>query len=105
MRIEGIERLSAGEVLAELARGGRLVFFEYCMSFVVVSLRSPSAVYFLRADERGLLRGLPFTIISLLFGWWGIPWGLVYTPLTLWTNLSGGREVTAEFRQLLPGAE
>jgi hypothetical protein len=34
-------------------------------------------------------------MVSLLLGWWGVPWGLIYTPLTLWSNLSGGREVTA----------
>jgi hypothetical protein len=39
--------------------------------------------------------------LSLLFGWWGLPWGLIYTPLTLWTNLSGGRDVTAELRERL----
>jgi hypothetical protein len=37
-------------------------------------------------------------------GWWGVPWGLIYTPLTLWTNLSGGRAVTAEEWQRWGGA-
>jgi hypothetical protein len=104
MRIIGAENLSAADLQAELARGGRLVFFEYCISFVFVTLRSPSGVYLLRAGETGLVRGLSYSVLSLVLGWWGVPWGIIYTPLTLWTNLSGGRDVTAELRTYLPGA-
>ena len=77
----------------------RLVFYEYCISLIFLSLRRPSALVRLRPGQRGWVRGIPYSLISLLFGWWCIPWGLIYTPLTLWTNLSGGREVTAEEQQ------
>lgn len=30
------------------------------------------------------------TTISWLLGWWGFPWGFIYTPLALITNLAGG---------------
>jgi hypothetical protein len=76
--------------------GGRLVFYEYCISLIFITLRRPSRVVRLPPGSTGLLRGLPYTIISLLFGWWGLPWGLIYTPLTLWTNLAGGREISSQ---------
>lgn len=101
MRIHGIEHLTLAEVDEVLAAGGRLVFFEYCISLVIATQRRPSSIYLLRPGEMGLVRGLPFSLISLLFGWWGIPWGLIYTPLTLITNFSGGRDVTIEVRALL----
>lgn len=101
MRIRGIEHLSRAELDRELAAGRRLVFFEYCISLVIVTLRRPSAVYLLRPGERGFLRGLPYTMLSVLLGWWGVPWGLLYTPRVLLTNLSGGRDVTAEVRSVL----
>jgi hypothetical protein len=101
MRIHGIDQLTPAELEHELAAGGRFVFFEYCISFVALTLRRPTDIYFLRADQYGWPRGLPYTVLSLLLGWWGIPWGLIYTPLTLFTNLSGGRDVTAEVRALL----
>src|ERR1700676_4414773 len=96
MRIYGIETLTFEDRQREEATGGRYVFYEYCISLIFVTLRKPSPVYFLRAGEKGLLKGLPYTLISVLLGWWGIPWGLIYTPLTLITNLSGGRDVTSE---------
>ncbi len=101
MRIRGIENLSPAELEQEVAAGGRFVFFECCISLLVVTLRRPSDLWFLRAGDHGLLRGLPYTLVSLLLGWWGIPWGIIYTPLTVLTNLAGGCDVTEQVLPLL----
>jgi hypothetical protein len=104
MTIRGIDNLTLEEIDAELAAGGRFVFYEYCISFVLVTLRRPTSIYLLRAGERGVVRGLPFVVLSLLLGWWGLPWGLIYTPMAIFTNLGGGREVTREVRHFLTTA-
>ena len=96
MKLRGIDALTPAEIEAELRAGARFVFFEYCISLVFVTLRRPSAVVLLRRGERGLARGLPYTLLSLLLGWWGLPWGVIYTPLAVFTNFRGGRDVTAE---------
>jgi hypothetical protein len=101
MQIHGIANLSPEERAREEARGGRYVFYEYCISLIFITLRKPTGVYFLRAGELGVVRGLPYTLVSLLLGWWGLPWGVIYTPLTLFTNLSGGRDVTEQVLPLL----
>jgi hypothetical protein len=101
MRIHGIDDWSLEEVDTELAAGGRFVFYEYCISLIAATLRQHTDVFFVRPNELGVVRGLPFTLISLLLGWWGIPWGIIYTPLTLITNFSGGRDVTPEIRAWL----
>ena len=100
-RIRGIDSLTARDLEEELARGGRFVLFEFCISFLIVTLRRPTDVYFLRAGDHGLIRGLPYTLVSVLFGWWGLPWGIIYTPLTVLTNLSGGHDVTAQVCEYL----
>jgi hypothetical protein len=96
--IHGIDRLSPEELARELGAGGRFVVYEYCISLIFLTLRRPSGIYFLRPGEWGLVQGLPFILVSLLLGWWGLPWGIIYTPLTLFTNLSGGHDVTEEVR-------
>jgi hypothetical protein len=101
---EPVRGLTAEEVEGRVAAGARFVYYEFCISLVFATLRRPTRVYLLRPDELGLLRGLPFTLVSLLLGWWGIPWGLIYTPLTIYTNLAGGRDVTPEVRALLQSA-
>jgi hypothetical protein len=101
MQIHGIGGMSADEVDAELAAGGRFVFYEYCISLILLTLRRQTSVYFLRPGELGLIRGLPFTLLSLLLGWWGLPWGIIYTPMVLVTNFSGGCDVTPQVQAML----
>ena len=99
--IAGLHELSRADVAQALAAGRRFVFYEYCISLVVVTLRRPSALHILPVGSRGILRGVPYVLVSLLLGWWGVPWGIVYTPLSLITNLTGGCDVTAQVRALL----
>jgi len=101
VEIRGVKGLSRADLERELAAGGRFVFYEYCISLIVVTLRRPSAVHFLRGGSRGVLRGLPYVLLSLLLGWWGVPWGIIYTPLALVTDLTGGCDVTAQMRSSL----
>jgi hypothetical protein len=96
MAIRGIENLTVNDIEREIAAGGRFVFYEYCISVIVASSRRPTDIYFLRGTDWGIVRGLPYCLISLLFGWWGFFWGLIYTPLTLFNNLSGGCDVTEQ---------
>ena len=45
--------------------------------------------------------GAGYSFLALLLGPWGVPWGLVRTPWAVWTNLTGGVDVTEEvIRQL-----
>ena len=82
---------SGPQTALHVGDGGRWVVFEYCVSFGIMTLRRPSREYFLRNGDRTWLRGLPYSLISLLFGWWGVPWGPILTPVTVYCNLTGGR--------------
>jgi hypothetical protein len=95
MTIRGIEGISAGQIQFELERGGRFVLYYYCVSVVLVTFRRPAPVYFIRAGESAVAKGLPWTLLTLLAGWWGIPWGPIYTVQSLVVNLRGGKDVTA----------
>jgi hypothetical protein len=105
MRVDGIDNLTAAELEAGLAAGGRFVFYEYCISFVVLTLRCPTAVRYLPPADWGVVRGLPYVLVSLLLGWWGVPWGMIYTPLTIFTNLSGGQDVTDQVCDFVLGVK
>lgn len=96
MRPEGQDNRPLADSAAD---GDRLVFYEYCISLIFLSLRRPTPVRRLRPGQRGWIAGLPYSVLSLLLGWWCIPWGFIYTPLVLWTNFRGGRTLTAQERQ------
>jgi hypothetical protein len=90
-----ISRISPQELAFEIQRGGRFVVYQYCVSLLLVTFRRNSPVRFIRAGENATVKGLPFTFLTLVFGWWGIPWGFIYTPMVLYKNLKGGTDVTA----------
>ena len=96
MKIEGIEGMSPEQIRFELLRGAKFVFFYYSVSVVVMSFRRASPVYFIPAGENALGKGLPWTLLTLVAGWWGIPWGPIYTVQSLVVNFKGGKDVTAE---------
>jgi hypothetical protein len=96
MQINGIEGMSADQVRQEVRNGGRFVIFQYVISILVMSFNRPSDIYFVRADEKAWTKGIGHTILSLFLGWWGFPWGLIYTPMAIYTNLMGGKDVTSE---------
>ena len=96
MAIQGIEGLSQAELQSELAKGGRFVVFSYCISLLVVTFQRSSEVHFIRAGESAFAKSLPYTLLSLFLGWWGFPFGLIFTPMAIYSNLTGGKDVTAQ---------
>ena len=77
------EAIYAGEAFYE----GRLVTpfseavrFETCLSMLILTMRKKSQC--------------AATIVSLLFGWWAMPFGLIWTPMVISNNLWGGDKTT-----------
>ena len=99
--IKGMENMSPQEVAFEVARGGSFVVYTYCVSLLVITFRRQSPIYFVRGGESKSAKALPYTLISLVFGWWGIPWGFIYTPQSIYKNLNGGTDVSAFMIQQL----
>lgn len=95
MALEDIER--------EVARGGRFVTYEYCISVLVLSFRRSSAVQYVPPGTEVLLPGFRYTMLTLLLGWWGFPWGIIWTVQTLGANLAGGHDVTDKVMRRLRG--
>lgn len=104
-KIRGIEGMRAGEVDFEIQRGAKFVLFQYCISIIVLTFRRASDIYFLRQGESALTRGLPFTLLSLVAGWWGIPWGPIYTIQSVYSNSRGGIDVTHSVLKSLGAGE
>ncbi len=94
MKILGTEGMDAPTVRQEVERGARFVLYTYCISLVVVTLKRPSNISFLRPGQSPVIKGLPFVLVSLLLGWWGFPWGPIYTVQCLVNDLLGGKDVT-----------
>ena len=101
MDIVGLEGKSVAQIEKELKRGGKFVVYLWVVSLLIVTFKRPSKIHYIPPGESALVRGLPYTLCSVLFGWWGIPWGLFYTAEAIFENLSGGKDVTDEMKNAL----
>ena len=94
MATNGLEKMTTQELSFELQQGARFIVYQYCISLVFVTLKRPSKVALIRPGESRVVKSLPFVLLSAVLGWWGIPWGPIYTIQSLWVNLNGGKDIT-----------
>jgi hypothetical protein len=96
MTIKNLDGLTTDEINRELAHGAKFVIYQFTISIIVMTFRRSSDVYFIKANENGTVKGLPYTLLTFFLGWWGIPWGPVYSIGSLYNNLKGGKNITQE---------
>lgn len=103
MKIMNIEGLSADDLQREVSKGARFIYYPYTVSLIVLTFKRTSGVYLVRAEENAVARGFIFIMFSVLFGWWGIPWGPRHTWNSIRINLRGGKNVTDEVMSVVEG--
>ena len=101
MKIIGIDGLTHEQIGEELNNGGKFVVYRYTISIIILTFRRSSDIYFIRPGQNAVVKGLGWTALTFLLGWWGIPWGPIYTIGCLGTNFSGGKDVTKEIRSAM----
>ncbi len=94
MAVSGAEGMSDKDIIAACNDGAKLVYFSYTISIVVMTFKRSSDVHFIKKGESGAVKGLPYTLLTLVAGWWGFPFGPIYSIMSLYTNLKGGEDVT-----------
>jgi hypothetical protein len=87
---------AASGVEQQVLDGGRFVIFQYCISILVLTFKRPSRIEYIPPGRDGAWQALGYSVVSLFLGWWGIPWGPIWTVTTLVKNLRGGTDVTSE---------
>jgi hypothetical protein len=95
MNIHNIEGLSGEELRNLVNQGGKFVQYKTCISIVVMTFNNPTDIYFIGPGESRYTPGITSFLLTLLLGWWGIPWGPIYTIGNLVTFAQGGKDLTA----------
>lgn len=96
MKIKNIEGLSGDQIREMVNNGGKFVMYTYCISIVLATFRRGSSIYFIPPGKSAVSPGLKHLATSTVVGWWGIPWGPIYTIGSIAGVLSGGKDVTTE---------
>lgn len=96
MEIKNIDGLRVSQIRDMVQQGGKFVVFPYTVSFILVTLRRSSDIYFIKADENTIKYSYGFVLLNLIIGWWGIPWGPIYTIGAAYHHIIGGKNLTQE---------
>ncbi|WP_316738961.1 hypothetical protein [Pedobacter aquatilis] len=94
--IKGIDGMSAIVINQEIEQGAKFVMYQYTISILIMTFRRSSDIHFIKSGENAITKGLGWTALSFVLGWWGIPWGPIYTIGSIATNFKGGKNVTQE---------
>ena len=96
---------SVREVVTGMAAGGRLVVFQYVFSLLVITFRRNTSIHYIPPGRSGVGAAFRWSLIPLCFGWWGIPWGIIFTIAAVWRNTAGGVDVTEPILAQMIGPE
>ncbi len=94
MQIKNIEGLSVAQIKQLVNQGGKFVIFPYTVSIVLATFRRSSSIYFIRPNENTIKYSYSHVGANLLLGWWGLPWGPIYTIGATYKHITGGKNVT-----------
>lgn len=94
MLIKNIEGLSVSQIKELVNKGGKFVIFPYTISFVIMTLKRSSDIYFIREDENSFKYSYSYVLLNFFIGWWGLPWGPIYTIGALYNHFIGGKDIT-----------
>jgi len=104
MKVIGTEGLTNDQIYRAVERGAKFVVFQYCVSAILTTYKRSSNVYFIRPGHTALIPRIGYSVLSLFLGWWGFPWGPIYTVQALWHNAIGGLDLTPEMLPKSAGA-
>ncbi len=94
-KIEIPEQITIDELIEKINNGARFIIYPYCISlFFAVTLKRFSKAYLIENHQLKTKYKRKYNNLSYLFGWWGIPWGVILTIEYSKLNNKGGLDVT-----------
>ena len=85
-----VDALATGEAVyrgVKVSAHSEVVTFDLAFSVVIASFKIPSQM-FIVGQHRIWPWRIAYTLLSFVFGWWGVPWGPVFTVQSLHRNLT-----------------
>jgi hypothetical protein len=80
---------------AEINRHTEVRRFLVAFSVIAASFKIPTRHHIAGLDNL-VYKQIQYSFVTLVCGWWGFPWGPVYTVQSLAKNASGGYIITIE---------
>lgn len=94
--IKNTEGLSTDQINYELQRGAKFLVFSYTISIIILTFRRTSDIYFVKSDEPSSKYSWKYSLLTFFFGWWGFPFGPIFSISSFYKNFTGGKDITQE---------
>jgi len=94
-------KLKPDELLDAFERGATVVRYPYVISAVVASFSMESRAMLIEQPNERYTKAIPYLLVTFVFGWWGVPWGPIFTGKALWSLFQGGEDITESIREEL----
>lgn len=101
LRVAGIENMTFDEIVYHVNNGGKFAIFYQCISFLILSQKTSSDIYLIKNGENPKDYYRKLNLTTLIFGWWGFPWGIIWSIECLEKNSKGGVDVTSDVMSAL----
>ena len=95
LKLHDFSRMSEQEFHRSIAMGYRYVIYQYTVSVFIYTATRPTKVFRTQSRKAAWVKGLPYSVVCLLFGWWHVP-GILSNVGSLYHNFKGGVDVSAE---------
>jgi hypothetical protein len=94
--LRNIEGTTFEQLDFNVRNGAKFVIYEYAISIIVVTFKRVTSVCYVPAEGSAGPHKMTANLLSLVFGWWGLPWGPIRTIQSLITNGNGGIDVSRD---------
>lgn len=94
IKIDPKDDLTIQELERRVQAGYRFISFEYIISFFAVTQRRFSKAILINSSQDIRKYCNKYNLVSSVFGWWGFPWGPIYTIRSFGVNRKGGIDMT-----------
>ena len=90
--IENYDDLAAGVTLdyngVPISKRSVITRFRYCYSYIIMTSSRSSGMYLVDGLDTDEAKNAKLTcqLITAFSGWWGIPWGIIYSIQFLFSN-------------------
>lgn len=97
MKLEELNNWTIEELETDINAGGKFVIYTYVISILIMTFKRPSDIYYVSSKESALSYGWQYMLISFILGWWGFPWGPIYTIQSMWYGIVG-KDITDDIK-------
>ena len=94
--LKNTQHIAFEDLEQAIVNGARFVTYQYTISLLAITLLRLTPVYYIPPGVKAGAYRRRANGLSLLFGWWGLPWGPMRTIQGLITNGKGGIDVTRD---------